>query len=254
MKALRLERIMSVLKSRGYATVEELAKELKVSEVTIRRDLEELRIQGLIERKRGGAILKSVHYEMPFFLKLEKNKEEKLRIAGKAVELIENSWTIFAMGGTTVYYAVQELNSSPIQELTIATNSITTAWAVINLKKEYDLLHTGGAVRRGSFECVGEQVVEVLDRIRFDAVIMGADGVDPVEGVTVSNYSESLIARKTAKRSKLVILLADHEKLGVVKSYKTLNATDVDILVTGSEASKDLVRELSNLGVRVYLV
>lgn len=254
MKALRLEKIMSVLKSRGYATVEELARELGVSEVTIRRDLDELRRQGLIERKRGGAILKSIHYEMPFFLKLEKNKEEKLRIAKKAVELIESGWTIFAMGGTTVYYAVQELNNSPVQELTITTNSITTAWAVINLKKEYDLVHTGGTVRRGSFECIGEQVVDVLDHIKFDAVLMGADGIDPIEGVTVSNYSESLIARKTARRSNLVILLADHEKLGVVKSYKALDVSDVDILVTGSEAPSDLMSELSNLGVRVYAV
>lgn len=254
MKALRLEKIMGVLKSRGYATVEELARELGVSEVTIRRDLDELRRQGLIDRKRGGALLKSVHYELPFFMKLEKNKEEKLRIAKKAVEFLSNGWTIFAMGGTTVYYFVQELNGSSIQDLTIVTNSITTAWAVINLKKEYDLLHTGGMVRRGSFECIGEQVVDVVEHVKFDAVIMGADGVDPSEGVTISNYSESLIARRIASRSRIVMLLADHEKFGLVKSYKALDTKDMNILITDSKAPKDLIDEISNLGVRVYAV
>ncbi len=254
MKALRLERIMTILKSRGYATVEELARELGVSEVTIRRDLDELKRQGLVDRKRGGAILRSIHYEMPFFMKLEKNKEEKIRIAKKAVELLSNGWTIFAMGGTTVYYAIQELNGSSIQDLTIITNSITTAWAVINLKKEYDLVHTGGMVRRGSFECIGEQVVDVIDHIKFDAVIMGADGIDPVEGVTVSNYSESLIARKIADRSKLVLLLSDHEKLGTVRSYKALDIRDIDILIIDSEASREMLEDISNLGVRVYTV
>ena len=254
MKALRLEKIMTILKSRGYATVEELVKESGVSEVTIRRYLDELRRQGLVERKRGGAILKSVQYEMPFFMKLEKNKEEKLRIAKKAIDLLSSGWTIFAMGGTTVYYTIQELNTSPIRELTIITNSITTAWAVINLKKEFDLVHTGGTVRRGSFECIGEQVVDVIEHIKFDVVMMGADGVDPFDGVTVSNYNESLIARKIADRSKLVMLLADHEKLGYTRPYKALNIEDIDILITDSNAPKELVDEISNRGVRVHAV
>ncbi len=253
MRAIRLERIMSILKQRGYATVEELAKELGVSEITVRRDLDILQGQGLVERKRGGAVLKSFSYEVPFFLKLERRKEQKIRIAKKAASLLENDWTVFMMGGTTVYYMAQALDDSQVHDLTIITNSITTAWAVINLHKSYELIHTGGMVRPGSFECVGEEVVEKIGYMNFDLLIMGADGVDAVEGVTIANHSESVIARKAAERAKRIMVLADSEKMGIVKAYRALSLKELDVLITDDGVDPDFVSKIPP-SLRLYSV
>ncbi len=252
-KALRLERILKFLRNKGYATVKELAGDLGVSEVTVRRDLEELKKQGLVYRKRGGVFLRSLHYELSFFSRLERQREEKIKIAEKAVKLIQNGWTIFTMGGTTIYYLIQALDDSHIQSLTVITNSITTAWAVINLKKEFNLIHTGGAVRRGSFECVGEQVADAIDHIKFDLAIVGTDGIDPKEGITVSNYSESLLARRIKRRAKTMMVVSDSSKFGVIKPYKALDISELDLLITDPGIPESFARSLSNSGVELHI-
>ncbi|MCD6551577.1 DeoR/GlpR family DNA-binding transcription regulator, partial [Thermotoga sp.] len=171
MKEIRIEKIMNILKQRGFATVDELARATGVSKITVRRYLDFLKKQGLIIRRRGGAFLKNIHYDTPFFSKLEDRKDEKMRIAEKVIEVLRDNQVIFATGGTTVYYAIQALDNSPFHNLTILTNSITTAWAVINLYKSITLIHTGGLVREGSFECIGGHVIDFVNNFNIDVFL-----------------------------------------------------------------------------------
>ncbi len=232
MKTLRLEKIMGIIRRKGYATIEELAEELGVSKITVRRDLSFLESQGLVERKRGGAVLKSFKHEIPFFLKLEKKKDEKMRIGKRTVRLFDDGQTVFATGGTTVYYTVQALEESNVRDLTIITNSITTAWAVINLNKPVDLIHTGGSVRSGSFECIGAQVMKFVEDLNVDVFVMGIDGIDLESGVTFSNYEESMIAKRVLENSRIKIVVADDSKFGEVYPYKVADLKDLDYIVT----------------------
>lgn len=250
MREARLQKIMAVLKQQGYAKVEELAKQLGISEVTVRRDLALLESQGFVERKRGGAFLKNLRRDIPFFVKLEERKAEKIAIAKKAVSLLKNGQVIFASGGTTVYYTIQAIDESDLYDLTIITNSITTAWATINLRKNITLVHTGGTVRENSFECIGGHTLGVAESIKADVYLLGVDGIDPVSGAFFSNFEEVVIARNVIKNSSTLVVVADSSKIGVTSPFKVCEVEEVDYLVTNPHPK---LKELEKYGVKIIV-
>jgi len=232
MREKRLNEIMKILKEKGYLSIKDIQGMFGVSEITARRDLAFLESQGLIERKRGGAFLKSFKIEMPFFFKLNENKEKKLRVARKAVELLENGQVVAVSGGTTTYYTIQALDESPIHDLTIVTHSITTAWAVINLRKHFNLINSGGSTRENSFECIGSYTLKFFQGMNFDVFLMGVDGIDVRKGVMFSSFEEAMVARTIVENSSKVIVVADDSKIGLKTPYVVCEASKVDYLVT----------------------
>ena len=248
----RLNEIMRLLKEKGHINIKTICDKLKISEVTARRDLRFLESQGLIERKRGGATLKNFSIDVPFFFKLESMKKEKKKIAQKVVSLLENGQVVAMSGGTTIFYAVQELNNSPIHDLTIITNSITTAWAVINLGKSFKLIHSGGTVREDSFECAGGYTVNFFQNLKVDIFLLGVNGIDLRNGVTFYNFEEAVIAKKILENSSKLVVLADSSKIGLSFPYKICDLSGIDILVT-DELTNELSQSLKNAGVREIL-
>jgi len=225
-------------------TVKELAKELEVSELTIRRDLKFLESQGFVERTHGGVIFRGLNRNIPFFYKLEEKKTEKRKIAKKAVELLKDGQTIFVSGGTTVYYAIQALDNTELVDLTFITNSITTAWAVITLRKRFELIHTGGTVRQGSFECIGSRVAEIVNKLNVNVFLLGVDGVDLEKGITFENYEESLIAQIIWENSEKKIVITDDSKFGKIASYKVADINSVDYIITNTSDKTEKFRDL----------
>ena len=252
MREKRLEKILNLLKEKGFVTVKELKESLEVSEATIRRDLNILKQHGLIEKYRGGASLRGYPKELSFFARLDELKNEKRRIARKTVQLLESHQVIALGGGGTIYYMVLAFDDSSIQDLTIITNSITTAWAVIQLKKNFKLIHTGGTVRENSFECIGGHVLSFLERINFDMFITGADGIHPVMGITFTDIEEALVARKMLEQSKKIIVVADHRKIGKIAPIKMCDTKEIDYLIT-DDIPRDVIPLLEKQGVSIIL-
>ncbi|HIP92053.1 MAG TPA: DeoR/GlpR transcriptional regulator [Thermotoga sp.] len=252
MREKRLEKILNLLKEKGFVTVKELKESLEVSEATIRRDLNILKQHGLIEKYRGGASLRGYPKELSFFTRLDELKNEKRRIAKKTVQLLESHQVIALGGGSTIYYMVLAFDDSSIQDLTIITNSITTAWAVIQLKKSFKLIHTGGTVRENSFECIGGHVLSFLERINFDMFITGADGIHPVMGITFTDIEEALVARKMLEQSKKIIVVADHRKIGKIAPIKMCDTKEIDYLIT-DDLPRDMIPSLEKQGVSIIL-
>jgi DeoR/GlpR family transcriptional regulator of sugar metabolism len=175
------------------------------------------------------------------------NKDEKMKIAEKAVSLLKNGQVVFATGGTTVYYTIQMIDERDLYDLTVITNSITTAWATINLKKNITLIHTGGTARENSFECIGGYALKMAEGIKADVYLMGVDGID-ISGVYFGNFEEAIIARSVLQNASTVIVLADSSKIGRTSPYKVCETRDVDILV--SNPHRDL-HKFEEIGVKV---
>lgn len=232
MRDKRLLSIVNLVKERGFVTIKELAKELEVSEITIRRDLILLESQGLLERRRGGAVPKNFRIDLPFFFKLEEQKEKKQKIARKALEFLSNGQMVAMSGGTTIFYLTQLLDETDITDLTIVTNSITTAWGIINQNKRFKLIHSGGIVRAGSFECIGKHALSLFENIIVDVYLMGVNGIDIKAGITSYDPEERDIAVTIMKNAKKVIVLADSSKLGITTPYKICDIDQVDIIIT----------------------
>ena len=131
-KAERQDRVRQLLDEQGTVSVKEISDALGVSDMTIRRDLEELASLGEIERVHGGARSAQsrphamLRHEYSHSEKRTKHAEEKLQIARRAVGLIEEGSTIFLGTGTTVEQMASML---PACRLRIVTNSLS----VLNL-------------------------------------------------------------------------------------------------------------------------
>lgn len=232
MRDVRLQRILSLLKNSGFATVEELANQIGVSPITVRRDLRLLEQQGLLLRKRGGAVLRSFPQDVPFFDKLEQHKAQKMAIGKEAAKLLKDGQIVFATGGSTVYYAINAISNLPLEDITIITNSITTAWAIVNLGKRIKLIHTGGTVRENSFECIGLHTRTVVETLNVDVFLLGVDGIDAFGGVSFSSFEECLIAREVIERSKVKVVVADSSKFGLVAPFKVCDIDCLDYIIT----------------------
>ncbi|HOK83859.1 MAG TPA: DeoR/GlpR family DNA-binding transcription regulator [Pseudothermotoga sp.] len=250
----RLKAILSTMRQSSQISIGDICKSHGVSIITARRDLDILESQGLIERTRGGATIKSIAGDSPFFKNLDIQKQEKERIAKKAVEFVADGQVIAAGGGTTVYYVMKALESAPIRALTIVTNSITTAWAIINLTKPFNLIHSGGTVRQGSFECIGEYASTLFERMYFDSYILGASGVSCTGGVTVADFEERNLAEIIIQKSKNVILVADSTKIDHIAPYKICDLDKIKILVTDRQADQKQVENIKSFGTDVILV
>lgn len=203
---LRRQAILDLLRRFGGMSTQELAKRLGVSEATIRRDLALLAQQGLLQRDHGGAFL--AEGELPYALKLRKNREIKEAIAKKAIELVSEGDTVILDSGTTTLALARLMAGKPIRVIVL-----DVPLAQMLAKGDTEVLIAGGMVRNGFYSLVGSWVCEFLDGVRADVFFMGADAFD-LEGVTNHTFEEAVVKRKAIAVSRATVLLADRSKWG----------------------------------------
>ena len=140
MMAERQIKILNMIQEDGSVQAQELATKLNVSTMTIRRDLERLQKEGLIERCHGGAVSKT---EVAYADKSVKNHGQKERIAEKCVEFIREGTTVYLDAGTTTYEIAKRIMDK--ENMTVITNDLEIALLMKNSRAE--LILCGGSVR-----------------------------------------------------------------------------------------------------------
>ena len=193
-KAERQDKVRQLLEEQGTVSVKEISDALGVSDMTIRRDLEELASLGEIERVHGGARSAQgrphamLRHEYSHSEKRTKHAEEKLQIARRAVELIEEGSTIFLGTGTTVEQMASML---PAFRLRIVTNSLSV-FNLLEAREDCELCLVGGMYRRRTAAFVGPTAEDTLRALGIDAAFNGANGI--LDGdVSTSNMEEGRI-------------------------------------------------------------
>jgi DeoR/GlpR family transcriptional regulator of sugar metabolism len=241
--------ILQAVRSDGSARVSDLTQQLGVSDMTIRRDLEVLARDGLVEKVHGGAVLPgtpSVH-EPGFEAKLVLERPEKASIARTAASLVKPGTAIALSAGTTTFALAQCLLDVP--GLTIVTNSLRVA-NLFNGTRGLDsggvsVVLTGG-VRTPSDALVGPVADLTIRSLHFDLLFLGAHGIDPEAGLTTPNLAESETNRTFIRLARRVVVLADHTKWGVVSLSSFARLDEVDVLVTDDilpEEARDAAAE-----------
>jgi DeoR/GlpR family transcriptional regulator of sugar metabolism len=227
--------ILQAVRSDGSARVSDLTQRLGVSDMTIRRDLEVLARDGLIEKVHGGAVLPGTpgSHEPGFEAKLTLERPEKTAIARTAAGLVAPGTAIALGSGTTTFALAQCLLDVP--GLTIVTNSLR----VINLFNgsrgpdgSAEAVVLTGGVRTPADALVGPVADLTIRSLHFDLVFLGCYGFDPDAGLTTPNLAEAETNRTFMRVARRVVVLADHTKWGLVSlsSYARLN--EVDTLIT----------------------
>lgn len=230
--------------------VAELARELGVSEMTIRRDIRRLERDGFLRQTYGGATAHLTRaLDVAFNARALQHPREKRLIAMRAATLVESAHTIFLGVGTTAEQFARYLHAYP--GLTVVTASLPTASLLGT--RSLRTIALGGAILRDDLTAIGPIAVATLQRYHFDVAVIGAAGFSARWGITELSDDEAAIQRVAIGQAERVIVLADGSKLGVATSAVVSPADAVDELVTDSSAPSAELAALGRLGVRVVL-
>lgn len=247
----RQEEIEEILRRERTISVAELSRKFAVSEATIRRDLKSLAEKKAIQRVYGGALqAEKARFELPFSEKEAKQKEEKLWITKKAVEMIFAGDTIAMDGGTTTLALAR--NISHIDNLTLVTNSLPIA-VELATHKNINLIMTGGSLRGLNLTFVGPLSKDILDKLHIDKLFTSTVGFTMAEGLSTTDVLEAETKRYMIERAKEVILIADHTKFGKLAFVNVAPLKCVQKLVTDKGMEEKQIRKLEKLGIEVIV-
>jgi DeoR/GlpR family transcriptional regulator of sugar metabolism len=212
----RQERILAELRKSGAVRVAQLTELLGVSDMTIRRDLEQLSTEGLARKVHGGAVLAGqVAFEPGFAAKSQLAQPAKQAIAEYAAGLIQPGAAVALSAGTTTWAMARYV--AAIAGLTVVTNSTTVADAITALDtgNQVTVILTGG-VRTPSAALVGPVADRAIASMHVDTLFLGVHGMDPRAGYTTPNLAEATTNRVLVDSAREVVVLADSSKWGVV--------------------------------------
>jgi DeoR/GlpR family transcriptional regulator of sugar metabolism len=232
--------ILQAVRSDGSARVSDLTQQLGVSDMTIRRDLEVLARDGLVEKVHGGAVLPGspASHEPGFEDKLVLERPEKASIAHTAASLVRPGTAIAITARTTTFALAQCLVDVP--GLTIVTNSLRVA-NLFSGSRGADgttIVLTGG-MRTPSDALVGPVADLTIKSLHFDTLFLGCNGIDLEAGLTTPNLAEAETNRTFIKLARRVVVLADHTKWGVVSLASFASLDEVNVLITDDLLAAD---------------
>jgi DeoR/GlpR family transcriptional regulator of sugar metabolism len=248
----RQAQILERIRENGAVRVADLVRDLGVSDMTVRRDLEQLHARGLIEKVHGGAtaVSGSALFEPGFSTKSAMQQAEKDAIADAAVTLVRPGMAIAISAGTTTYAIARRL--ADVMGLTVVTNSVRVADVLNEVHRPDQTIVLTGGVRTPSDALVGPFALAALRDVHVDLVFMGVHGMEPRAGFTSPNLLEAETNRALAAAGRVLVICADHTKWGVVglSSFARLDEADILITDTGLDlAARDAlasqVRELT---------
>ena len=224
--------ILAMVEESGAVRVSDLVDQLGVSDMTVRRDIERLDSEGLLERVHGGAlaVVPRVTDEPGFSAKSMLMTAEKHAIALAAARLVEPGATIGISAGTTTYEFARVIRNLP--RLTVVTNSVPVAQLLHESGGGDHVVVLTGGVRTPSDALVGPVAVSALQGLHVDRLFLGAHGIDRSAGLTTPNLVEAETNRALVRASRSVCVLADHTKVGIVGLSTFMALEEVDTLIT----------------------
>ena len=246
----RKEEIISEIKQKKRVRVNELAQRLQVTEVTIRRDLQELESLGVLIRTHGGAVLNEhIRKEPSVAEKSSVYNEEKSAIGKMAASLIKPGDTIALDAGTTT---VEIAKLIAVPDLTVVTNSISIA-AEIGRREDIEIILTGGTLRWNTQALVGALCDETLSNLRVDKVFFGTNGITIKQGATTPNLLEAQSKRLLVEIATQVIVVCDSSKFGKISFAKIVDIDQIDIAVTDFRLPQKVREQYVAAGVDVII-
>lgn len=248
----RQESILGFLELDGRVSVAELALTLQVSEVTVRKDLQDLEEMSCLKRVHGGAVTSHrVKYNLSLSDKVGRQASGKALMAAVAVDLISDGDSIILDAGTSTL-ALARLLPGRLRGLTIITNSLPI---VVELGPiaDFEVIALGGTVRTHSLALIGPLTVASLSRLHADRVFIGATGIGLRHGISTPNIVESETKAAMMRAGTERIVLADHTKLGNVSLAPFASWREIDLLVTDRPLPSEFDEVLQAHSVRTLL-
>ena len=234
----RQNEILSLLKEKKKASVSKLAKAFYVSEATIRRDLIEMQSMGLVERSHGGALLPENSEEISIFVRMEKNANEKERVATKALPYVPFFKSVFIDSSSTALALAERMDFS---HKTVVTNNLQAALSLAK-KPNVTLILLGGTVQYNTNSSTGSWTARQLEDFSLDLMLCSCASV-----LGSATYERSIdqkeIKRAAFSRCQKRVLLIDHTKFGAHGTYRLADLAEYDLVVTDALPPEELLHE-----------
>lgn len=243
----RKRQILDRLRLDGRVVAKTIARELGLSEDTIRRDLREMASEGLLTRVHGGAL--PLAPDLPdFSTRRQVAVSEKARLAARAASLIEPNSLIFLDGGTTNDILARHLPRNI--GLTVATHSPTIATALED-RSDIEIWLVGGRLYRHSMVAVGTIAASTIARMRPDLFFLGVTAVHPHHGFTTGDSEEAAIKALIAERSRHTWSLVTAAKVGSASPHLVLPLAGVTGIVLSDGVAPEQASLLEGAGLEV---
>ena len=245
----RRSRLLELVRQRGFATLPDLAGELRVSESTIRRDLDVLEENGSAKRTYGGAFYTGPSPQLPHFDRRQATQlEQKRQIALTAATLIDEGDTILLDGGSTAYELARLLVDRALQ---VVTNSLPVA-NLFTASDRADLVLIGGYLHTRTGVCLGPYANAMLADLNVRRAVLS------VSGVTEKGYYNSNLLLVETEQAMMaaadeVIVVADSSKFGHTSLALLCGLSEVDLLVVDRGITDQWRERLVAAGVRLVV-
>jgi DeoR/GlpR family transcriptional regulator of sugar metabolism len=247
----RREQILKLLEKTGVLSVGELADRFALSVVTIRKDLDDLASEGLLQRTFGGAIFcnRSL-FNSSFRESARQHGQQKQAIATAALEYIEDGDTVILDAGTTTL-ALAQLLKEQVKSAFIITCSVPVTLELSSAG--YDILLLGGMVRSKSLALLGPEALAILERYRADKAFLGSSGFTAERGHGTGNGEHAQIKGAIMRASEQTYVLVDSSKYGhhCLSSFTRLR--DVALTITDSQLTRSKQKALERAGAKLRI-
>ncbi len=247
----RREKILELIQEDGQAKVIDLSRLFKVTEVTIRQDLERLEKDGYILREHGGAYLKNVNSNVRnLTLQNQDYLEEKTMIARKAIEFIHDGDTIILDSGSTTTEIAKLLTG--YNNLTVITNALNIA-IILGAELGINVVVTGGEFKAPTLSLTGQKAADFFHNLHVDKLFLATAGITLKSGLTYPGISDICVKRAMIESADEIFLVADSSKIGK-SAFASLGALSlIHYLITDSKIKEEDIRWLKNYDVRFLI-
>jgi DeoR family fructose operon transcriptional repressor len=245
----RRSRLLDLVRIRGFAALDELVRELGVSESTVRRDLDALEEQGSAKRTHGGVLYAG---GMPRLAEFDERQPAhwaaKRAIAVRTAEVIGDGETVLLDGGTTTYEVARLLVGRSLQ---VVTNSLPVA-NLFASEARTDLVLLGGYVSPRTGVCLGPYANELLGRLHVTTTVLSAAGIAD-EGLFNAHLLLAETEQAMLKAAGRVIVVADSSKFGQ-KSLTLVSSLDkINVFVSDDGLSAAWRQRIATAGARLII-
>ncbi|MDB5247147.1 MAG: alkaline phosphatase [Segetibacter sp.] len=226
----RREKILELIKEDGSAKVIDLARIFKVTEVTIRQDLEKLEKDGLVIKEHGGAFLKNIKDQVQAFsLGNQDHIDKKELIAKKCLEFIESGDTIILDSGSTTTEIAKKLKG--FKELTVITNALNIA-LMLGAEPGIDVIVTGGEFKPPTLSLTGQKAADFFKGLNVQKLFLATAGISLKSGLTYPSISDLVVKKAMIESADTTYLVADSSKIGK-SAFASLGALSlIDYIIT----------------------
>ncbi len=244
----RRDQILALVREKGFVAIEALALHFGVTAQTIRRDINELCDQALLQRYHGGAGLPSSVENIAYDTRQVIMSEEKRRIAQRVASAIpDHASLMLNVGTTTEAVAVALLQH---EGLRIVTNNLNVA-NILAENSTFEVTITGGRLRNRDRAIIDAAAIEMIRQYKVDIAVIGISGIDDEGTLLDFDPQEVRIAQAIVANARRVFLVTDHSKFGRDAMVRLGHLSDIDMLFTDQPLTEEMAELVAASGVEL---